>query len=58
MLKEQPMNVVILWIKHHPLVTFFILAYALSWWSVPVDGTQFAFGPLLAAILLSVLIGG
>jgi membrane protease YdiL (CAAX protease family) len=52
------MNAVILWIKHHPLASFFALAYALSWWSVPFDGTQFAFGPLLAAIAVTALIGG
>jgi membrane protease YdiL (CAAX protease family) len=52
------MNVVILWIKGHSLASFFALAYALSWWSVPLDGTQFAFGPLLAAIAVSALIGG
>ncbi|MCL4302271.1 MAG: CPBP family intramembrane metalloprotease [Anaerolineae bacterium] len=45
-------------IKRHPLATFFILAYACSWWSVPFDGTQFAFGPLMAAIVVSGLIGG
>jgi hypothetical protein len=45
-------------IKRHPLATFFILAYACSWWSVPLDGTQFAFGPLIAAIVVSGLIGG
>jgi uncharacterized protein len=52
------MNTVILWIKGRPLASFFVLAYALSWWSVPVDGTQFAFGPLLAAIVVSAVVGG
>jgi uncharacterized protein len=52
------MNVVISSIKRYPLAAFFVLSYALSWWSVPVDGTQFAFGPLLAAIVVSALIGG
>jgi membrane protease YdiL (CAAX protease family) len=52
------MSNVSLWIKEHPLAAFFALAYALSWWSVPVDGTQFAFGPLLAAIVVSTLLGG
>jgi hypothetical protein len=41
-----------------PAGNFFILAYTCSWWSVPLDGTQFAFGPLIAAIVISGLIGG
>ena len=52
------MSIVTSMIKRHPLTVFFVLAYALSWWSVPLDGTQFAFGPLLAAIAVSALIGG
>jgi membrane protease YdiL (CAAX protease family) len=52
------MNSITSLIKPYPLPTFFILAYACSWWSVPFDGTQFAFGPLIAAIVVSGLIGG
>jgi uncharacterized protein len=46
-------------IRNHPLVAFFILAYALSWWPWPLYATWvvriepfIAFGPLLAAIIV------
>jgi uncharacterized protein len=52
------MNLLISSIKRQPLMAFFVLAYALSWWPVPLDGTQFAFGPLLAAMVVSAVVGG
>lgn len=39
-------------INRYPLPIFFILAYALSWWSVPVLGDPLAHGPMLAAIIV------
>jgi len=44
--------------KRHPLLTFFILAYVLSWWLVPFGGGMFPFGPLLAALIVVPLIDG
>jgi uncharacterized protein len=35
----------------YPLTTFFLLTYALSWWSIPFGG-QLPHGPALAAILV------
>src|SRR5918998_1700263 len=42
-------------VKHHPLVTFFVLAYGLSWGSYAMLGGPFLFpwGPLLAALLVA-----
>jgi uncharacterized protein len=37
--------------KRHPIITFFVLAYALSWWPVPFGGFSPA-GPLLAALIV------
>jgi hypothetical protein len=39
-------------VKRYPLTTFFILAYALSWWFVPLAGGLLSHGPMLAAILV------
>jgi len=38
-------------IKRRPMITFFILAYALSWWLVPLGGLL-PHGPMLAAIIV------
>ena len=51
-------------VKRHPLVTFFILAYALSWWAwilyaLGIFGGPIAsFGPFLAAIVVLALTEG
>jgi hypothetical protein len=39
-------------VKRHSLTTFFILAYALSWWFVPLAGGMLPYGPMLAAIIV------
>jgi membrane protease YdiL (CAAX protease family) len=51
-------------IRNHPLVAFFVLAYALAWsfWIPYALGLSpnpvFASGPLIAAIIVTALIGG
>jgi len=54
------------WARRHPLVAFFALAYALSWWPwvwyradpAAMDSPILPFGPLLAALIVLALIGG
>ncbi len=54
------------WVRKHRLITFFVLAYALTWWAWPLYGlgiwpeqTFFAIGPLVAAlIVIAVAEGG
>jgi membrane protease YdiL (CAAX protease family) len=46
------MNSIIRSINRHPLITFFILAYALSWWLAPLAGGNLPYGPMLAAIIV------
>ena len=51
-------------VKRHPLATFFVLAYALSWWAwIPYALGAFpnpiaSFGPFLAAIVVLALTEG
>ncbi len=50
--------------RRYQLITFFVLAYALSWWPWPLFGNFFggppivAIGPFLAAIIVTALIAG
>ncbi len=46
------MNAISTFIKRYPLLIFFILAYVLSWWSVPLLGGPLPYGPMLAAIIV------
>jgi membrane protease YdiL (CAAX protease family) len=39
-------------VKRYPLVSFFVLAYALSWWLIPLAGDPLPYGPMLAAIIV------
>jgi membrane protease YdiL (CAAX protease family) len=45
-------------VKRYPLVTFFVLAYALSWWFIPLAGSPLPYGPMLAAIIVLALTEG
>src|SRR5215216_8170345 len=38
-------------VRRHPLITFFVLTYALTWGPLPI-GLFFAPGPLLAALII------
>ncbi len=38
-------------VRRHPLIAFFVLAYALSWWPVPFGGFLPP-GPLVAALIV------
>jgi CAAX protease family protein len=52
------MSRIVALVKRHPLTTFFILAYALSWWAwIPYAAGAFpspiaSFGPFLAAVVV------
>lgn len=53
------------WIRRHPLIAFFALAYALSWWpwlwtqrDPEAPSTILPTGPLLAALILLPVLGG
>jgi uncharacterized protein len=52
-------------VRRHPLITFFVLAYALAWWlwilyafGVTFLGPIFALGPFLAAIIVTAITRG
>ncbi len=54
------------WIRRHPLIAFFALAYALSWWPwlwtrldpANAPSTILPTGPLLAALIVLPVVGG
>jgi membrane protease YdiL (CAAX protease family) len=57
--KENLMNPITSFIKRHPLVTFFVLAYAFSWWPWLLSGVPlFPWGPMVAALILTAVING
>jgi hypothetical protein len=51
-------------VRSHPLIVFFVLAYAFSWWPWPLYAIGLApsaiigFGPFLAALVVMVLARG
>jgi len=52
-------------VRGHPLISFFVLAFALAWWiwilyafDITFLGPIFALGPFLAAIIVTVLTSG
>src|SRR5215211_1579509 len=51
-------------VRRHPLIAFFVLAYAFSWWPWPLyalglsPGAIVGFGPFLAAVVVLALAGG
>jgi hypothetical protein len=51
-------------VRRYPLISFFVLAYALSWWPWPLyilglaAGPIIGFGPFFAAVLVLALTGG
>src|SRR5215213_788049 len=53
------MNTITSVIKRHPLVTFFVLAYALSWWpALLTPHGILPLGPLLAVLIVLPFVGG
>ena len=40
-------------VKRHPIITFFVLAYAISWGALPFEAVRFLpSGPLFAALIV------
>lgn len=57
------MNNIKLFVQRNPLVTFFVLAYALSWWPWLLSAANpfyplFPLGPMVAALILTAVING
>jgi membrane protease YdiL (CAAX protease family) len=46
------MNSIIAFVKRHPLITFFILTYSLTWAFVPLVGMNIPQMPLVAAVIV------
>jgi uncharacterized protein len=55
----KPMSRVAALVKRHPLATFLVLVYPLSWWTLIffADGLN-PFGPMIAALIATAIIGG
>ena len=46
-------------VKRHPIITFFVLAYAISWGFLPIESVRFLpSGPLIAALIVIPLTQG
>jgi membrane protease YdiL (CAAX protease family) len=45
-------------VRHHPMVTFIVLAYAFSWMTIPILGDPIGTGPFLAAVIVLSLTKG
>ena len=45
-------------VKRHPIITFFVLSYAISWGFVPLRPPFMAFGPFIAALIVILLTRG
>jgi len=53
------MNIIASWVKQHQLVTFVVLAYALSWWvALLPGGGLLPWGPMFAALIVVALSEG
>ncbi|MCB0226604.1 MAG: CPBP family intramembrane metalloprotease [Anaerolineae bacterium] len=52
------MNTVITWVKRHPLITFFILTYALTWATAPLIGGVIPQIPFLTVVIVLALSEG
>ena len=40
-------------VRRHPIITFFVLSYAISWAFLPIESVRFLpSGPLLAALIV------
>src|SRR5215213_7301085 len=57
MRRVEPMPGVSRAIKRHPIITFFVLTYVITWSFVPF-GSFGAFGPLIAAVIVAALTRG